>query len=732
MEFGAAATVFSSKWREPFLAALEMASTYHDLGKLDVIFQDDLRRNRRQTRLNHVDAGTAQLLKDRCAEAAVAVYAHHIGLPSFPDERKENANGLVGMFRDLKGEVATTGLKTHQRTDANLPEYLLVHGCLFSSPSSQVLSWARDQGLVRRLLLSCLVDADHSDTARHYANERAVDAPKLRSVERLNVLDRYVANLAATIRPQTEMERLRQSMRQEVYRACRERAVKLNESILSCDSPVGTGKTTAIMAHLLRVAAERRLRRIFVVLPFTNIIDQSVDAYRLALRLSDETDMEAVVAAHHHRVDYESYELRHLATRWDSPIIVTTAVQFFETLAAKDTASLRKFHQVAGSAIFIDEAHAAMPAALWPQMFRWLRELCDDWDCHLVLASGSLARFWALPDFVPPGDQRPVPELVVPEVANQTKEFEEKRVNIRTHPDKLSLLKLAEFVLERPGPRLVILNTVQSAAVLANYLREECKLGLNVEHISTALTPSDRAKTVRRVREHLTSSWKDWCLVATSCVEAGVDFSFHSAFRESWGLVNLLQIAGRVSRSGEYVDTEVWDFRHDNGSGLCLHPQATIPREILADLFRRCNMENRKPGIEDCTEALRLELRNDYGIQALRIEEIRKAEESADYPSVAELCRLISSPTQTILADPELIRRIEQAGQDSMPSWREIMQGSVQIWSNRLNDVPTRSVGYHNGLLALQGEDCYDDFIGWTKCLLPQIQAVALGGAFFG
>ncbi len=366
------------------------------------------------------------------------------------------------------------------------------------------------------------------------------------------------------------MERVRYDLRQDVYRACRGRPVQQGENTLSCDSPVGTGKTTAVMAHLLRVAAERGLRRIFVVLPFTNIIDQSVDVYRRALRLPDETesDMVSVVAAHHHRVDYESFELRHLAARWDSPIVVTTAVQFFETLAAKEPSSLRKLHQVAGSGIFVDEAHAALPPALWPQMLRWLRELCDDWSCHLVLASGSLARFWELPDFIPPREKRLIPELVTPEVATRTKDFEGKRINLRTQSEKFSVPKLAEFVLGKPGPRLVILNTVQSAAVFANYLREDCKLGLNVEHISTALTPLDRTKTVRRVREHLASSRKDWCLVATSCVEAGVDFSFRSAFRESWGLVNLLQIAveptglasTRALKSGTFITTKEPDF----------------------------------------------------------------------------------------------------------------------------------------------------------------------------
>ena len=116
MDFGREAASFSPKWREPFLAALEMVVNYHDLGKLDEIFQDDLHRNRRQTRLNHVDAGVTHLLKGRHAEAVIAAYAHHIGLPSLPEERAKNANGIVGMFRDLEKDAGTTGLKTYLST----------------------------------------------------------------------------------------------------------------------------------------------------------------------------------------------------------------------------------------------------------------------------------------------------------------------------------------------------------------------------------------------------------------------------------------------------------------------------------------------------------------------------------------------------------------------------------------------------------------------------------------
>ena len=144
--------------------------------------------------------------------------------------------------------------------------------------------------------------------------------------------------------------------------------------MLACDSPVGSRKTTAIMAHLLKVAKHKHLRRVIVVLPFTNIIDQSVDVYRKALVTSDE-DATEIVAAHHHKAEFDDPPSRQFAYLWHAPVVVTTAVQFFETLAAGKPAALRKLHEVPGSAIFIDESHTALPTHLWPQAWKWLREL---------------------------------------------------------------------------------------------------------------------------------------------------------------------------------------------------------------------------------------------------------------------------------------------------------------------------------------------------------------------
>src|SRR5665213_987855 len=218
--FAREAAAFSPVWREKFLAVVESAAAYHDLGKLDEVFQDVLRHNRKNKHgFNLVEAGTAHLLRLKQFEAAFTAYAHHIGLPSFPKEKAKFANGQNLVFRDT-GDLEGLGQAAWQRTNEHLESYLHHHHNLFA-PVTPVAN-PHFTGLVRRLALSCLVDADHSDTARHYRNEREVSAPGLRAAERLARLDEYVAALSAKNPPGNDREQQRLKLRQDVYRACRE------------------------------------------------------------------------------------------------------------------------------------------------------------------------------------------------------------------------------------------------------------------------------------------------------------------------------------------------------------------------------------------------------------------------------------------------------------------------------------------------------------------------------
>ena len=420
--------------------------------------------------------------------------------------------------------------------------------------------------------------------------------------------------------------------------------------------------------------------------------------------------------------------------RWEAPIVVTTAVQFFETLASNRTGGLRKFHQVPGSAIFVDEAHAVMPAPLWPQNWRWMKELCDDWSCHLVLASGSLSRFWELDDFVPIELRSPVTELVTGKLKDQADALETRRVYLKSRDGLLTLENLADFINGKPGPRLVILNTVQSAAILSKYLWDQFYPGhewagetdSKVEHLSTAICPAHRAGIISRIRQRLDNrADNNWTLVATSCVESGVDFSFRIAFRERCSLASLLQVAGRVSRHGEYSEAEVWDFRHDESGSLNLHPHFRNSRKVLADMFAEYGEHI---GPQHSTEALHREVNANFGKTESMARNIIAAEKSEDYPHVAQQCRIIAADTHTLLVSQKLINRFQTNDPRQYPSPREVMRYSTQVWKNRLNELPlTRPLGLDGELLGIQ-PNCYNAFLGYMKGLLPLIKAQREGG----
>lgn len=692
--------------------AVQLAAEFHDLGKLDPGNQAALSGSG-YLPVNHVDAGVAHLLKapsQLAAQlAAILVFSHHRGLPDIPEHRTREA-GLP--FRDL--EPGKSGRITKDHTDNQLTEYLRLHQSVVASTRQSAYSNEQlrsNISILLRLALSCLVDADHFDTAWHYGQASSVTSPELEPRVRLDLLDQYVAGLSEG----KEDERTR--LRQGVYRACRN-ANPSGESLLACDSPVGSGKTTAIMAHLLNVAAARKLRRVFVVLPYTNIIDQSVRVYRQSLVRANEVP-DRVVAAHHHRAEFDGLTTRHLTYLWNNPIVVTTAVQFFETLAACRTGALRKLHQVAGSAIFIDEAHAALPAHLWPVAWKWLQELKTDWGCHFVVGSGTLSRFWLLPEFVnsPPI----VPDLVDLHVRDDSQEHEAMRVTYQSHPEPMSLMTLEPWLLQLPGPRLLIVNTVQSAAVIARHLADQKGRGNrqanhpHVEHLSTALTPTDRLITLKRVIDRLANDDdRDWTLIATSCVEAGVDFSFRTGIRERASLNSLLQIAGRVNRGSEYESADVWDIQLIHDSWLRPHPTFEHSSIVLGELF-----DERQVGVSSCTEALRREIRR----SRLEKDDLLKAERNCNFPKVAELFRVINSPTTLTAVVDEALKENIESGQ-YVPS-QELQSGSVQIYTSRAREWAVREFDHAPGLFAWDLE--YDPFLGFMAGVLPLIDGGAKG-----
>ncbi len=705
----ARATSGSADFAQLFESAVRLAAEYHDLGKLDPLNQSVLSTDGKgHLPLNHVDAGVAHMLQyshlNRDASAflaAILIYSHHRGLPDYP----------ANLTKDLRDTAIHERVGTIKaRTNQWLEKYLDIHnGETKFATREQTNDYqaAANMKILHRMALSCLVDADHFDTSHHYGHSYETNAIPLRAVERLRLLDSYVALLGGG-----DVER--NQLRSAVYDSCRNS--KLPRGMVACDSPVGSGKTTAVMAHLLSVANDNALRRIFVVLPYTNIISQSVEVYRKSIVFPDENG-EHVVAAHHHRAEFTDPLSRHLTYLWEAPIVVTTAVQFFETLASAKTGSIRKLHQLANSAVFIDEAHAALPSHLWPVAWNWLQFLKKEWNCHFVLGSGSLSQFWKLPEFSNPPAE--VPNLVDLAQSTASANYETQRITYGSVSDPLSLDTISSFLSEHAGPRLFIVNTVQTSAFIAQKLAL-VEGRLNVEHLSTSLTPNDREATLKRVKERLRDSADtEWTLVATSCVEAGVDISFRTGFRERSSLNRLLQTAGRVNRDGRLGTAFVWDFRLVLDNRLRRHWAFEDSAIVLGELFKED-----KVSADYCTESMRRELGMAGGVGEIAML-IHAAEKKMRFAEVADTFRVIDTNSDVAVVDKLLATRLRNR---EKVSFQDLQGGSVQIYSNKRLSLALSPIAERPGIYEWTLK--YDSFLGYMAGVIENVNLLEGGYAF--
>jgi len=682
------ASRYSAADGELLRSVVGMAAEYHDLGKLDPENQDVLSGHRTANALpvQHTEAGTAYLMNHLgILLGAAMVRSHHIGLPDYIHEQNRQAEDVL---RDERPEV-------RNHVDDSLARLVKAHNGVRHDPPAAVptVGIKGNLAIFQRIALSCLADGDHTDTSVHYREycENTDNVVPLRPLERLARLDSYVTTLAG---PDA-----RSRLRADVYAACRNAAPSEQEHILACDSPVGTGKTTAVMAYLLSLAARRNLRRIFVVLPYTNIIKQSVDVYRKALVLDGENP-EQVVAELHHRADYQDMASRQFTALWKAPIVVTTAVAFFETLASNTPATLRRLHNLPGSAVFLDESHAALPAKYLPLAWQWVKDYGRDWDCYWILASGSLNRFWEIEEFDSTNPPISVPELMPHDLRSKLARYETTRVSYKPPEKAMDSVDLVNWIGTLPGPRLVILNTVQSAAAVAS-IYAKSKGRDKVEHLSTALTPNDRDATLKNVRKRLqNASDTDWALIATSCVEAGVDLSFKCGVRETASLVSLLQIAGRINRHGKDSDATVWTIDLREGGPLKRHPMLKESAQVLRELFN----EGMTISPELCTSALQREVR----LAGSFVKELVEQEEQLRFPTVEEKFHVIASDTRTVVMDRDIIHRIES---HEVVTWQDIQKASVQIWGYRLDSLRIPEIIGRPGMY--KWNLAYDDFIGY-------------------
>ena len=625
----------------------ELAGLTHDLGKCTKGFQDRLLRG--GPRVDHATAG-ALLCDKRNSFAAVCVAGHHTGLPDVGNRKVDRSSDSTFCGRMKRG---TEQRYLERCGDSGVALPPLSRSVPPIKNDLQASFWTR-------MLYSCLVDADFLDTERFMNGERGRGGYDEIAV----LLKRLEDYIAPWQDPKTELNRLRS----KILNACMDAGSK-PKGIYMLTVPTGGGKTVASLAFALRHTAAHGMERVIYVVPYTSIIEQNAEVFRNILG-------DGNVLEHHSGVQFDLSDgaspeetRRALATEnWDMPVVVTTAVQFFESIYASRSSKCRKLHHLANSVIIFDEAQMLPLSHLRPCAAA-MASLAEQFHSTVVLCTATQPSLDDLLRVYAPSC--PVTELC-PQTAEEYGKF--RRVTFR-RAGTLTDEALAEE-LSGHEQVLCIVNSRKAAQRIFSRLPEEGSF-----HLSTLMVPAQRQKLLSEIRQRLKSDLP--CrVVSTSLVEAGVDVDFPAVCRELAGLDSVLQAAGRCNREGRRAAEEsiVTIFECTELPPLLFRTAVSAARDALEG--------DRDPGAPETMDRYFDELRGLSG-EALDKFGVIKAFQTGiegcamPFRTVAEKFHLIDQNTRTVYipfgGGAALIEQLK-AGECSRELYRKLGRYAVSVY----------------------------------------------------
>lgn len=491
-----------------------LAGLFHDIGKYSAYFQNRIRDPESFAARDHATAGAKET---EFMPLAFAIAGHHGGIPDGGSsvDSKEIPSLCGRMKKSLEDYSAW-------KSEINPPPVQIPY---FLQENTSQFSWA----FYTRMLFSSLVDADFIDTETFMQGEKP--RGDFDSIPQLS--EKLKAHFAKMEISNSELNQIRG----EILDSCIAKA-NCDTGLFSLTVPTGGGKTLSSLAFALEHAKKKDLKRVIYVIPYTSIIDQTAEVFSSIFG-------ENQVIEHHSSVvfvkdsegDLDSIEnkKRLACENWDAPIIITTAVQFFESLFANKPSQCRKLHNIAKSVVIFDEAQT-LPVPYLRPCVAAISELVKYYHCSSVLCTATQPEL----DELFQEHSVSIQEML-PNTAPIFKKL--KRCTIEDY-GSTSWTELGTE-LSQLSQVLVIVNHRKSAKLLWETLPEEGNYCL-----STLLYPKHRKKLLKEIRQRLKEGLT--CRVISTClIEAGVDLDFPLVFREKAGLDSLLQAAGRCNREGK-------------------------------------------------------------------------------------------------------------------------------------------------------------------------------------
>jgi len=635
----------------------------HDMGKYQPAFQKYLREGGLKGSVPHASWGAALCQKYQQVEAAFSIDGHHKGLPD-------------------KGDLISSLLEFNELDNFLFEDIKKVFFSEFQL-SEKDLTYVdiglrgTDKELFIRMLFSSLTDADWLNTEHHF-NEHIA---KKRKVSDFNatILISLIENAIAVKNKEGYINKLRNRVRNYAISLSNQ-----DRGFYSMTLPTGMGKTLASISWALHHAKHNNLKRIIVVLPFISIIDQTAKELKLIFgekwvlehHSNFNEDEEANINIANEALHGTSYTKRLATENWDYPIIVTTTVQFFESLFNNKPSRCRKIHRISDAVVIFDEVQSLPKELVTPTLSMLM-------NVQKVMQASFLFCTATQPAFEKNEKFNGI-ENIQPLVENPKEVFDATR-RVNYYPVNQYLpISISELVTEVNNCKssvLCIFNTKKQALLFYNNIDE--KLFNKRFHLSTSMYPTHRKRVIANIRDSLQKNEKI-IVSSTQLIEAGVDFDFPCVFREIAPLESIIQSAGRCNREGKMKRMgKVFIFKI-NDTGVP-NKQYRALAEFANEMYK--GKEDLLFDHDFYTEYYRKAINLFIDSDKKKIEEDRK---NFNFKTVADKYHLIESKTTPIFIlceeSAQLYESIRYKAVLSRADYRAMQLYSVQVYDNFINE----------------------------------------------
>lgn len=658
----------------------------HDAGKYSAAGQRRMSDPEHTAKVDHATAG-AKIAWEKCRDAygASAIIGHHGGMPDLGSKSSVDGDGTVmgRCKKELAGIYDPSDFWIENRIDEQnlFPLWLQKDRNPFLD------------SFYTRMLFSCLVDADYLDTEAFMQQNHCIRGQYDTLNALLLKLDRHIVPWLE--HPQNELN----AKRSEILQTCID-AAKQEPGLFTLTVPTGGGKTISSLAFALTHAVQYKKERIIYVIPYTSIIEQNAEVFREIL--GDENIIE-----HHSGVETDetndlegndSVRRKMLATEnWDAPLIVTTAVQFFESLFSNKPSKCRKLHNIANSVIVFDEAQMLPLSYLKPCVWA-MAELVRHYRVTAVLCTATqpslndmVSAYW--------------PGIRIREIIRDVPDLQAffRRVHF-CDAGQLTLDQAADAIKEQ-SQVLCIVNTRKNVRQLFKKLPPEGSY-----HLSTWMPPEHRSAVLKEIKERLRNGFP--CrVVSTSLLEAGVDVDFPQVWREKAGLDSILQAAGRCNREGKRTAEE--------SKVVLFSLEGTVPKNIQPNRAAADTVMDEDLPLDESPviQAYFNQLYRLRGEQALDAKGILDMCAKFEFQSIAKAFHFIEDNTFTVYipkyAKAEDIAAL-QNGEYSRALMRRLGRSAVSVyqwdWNKLVETGAVQPIDQCSGIL--RNDNAYDPQCG--------------------